>query len=893
MPIEALPQATVRAIGSTSVISDPCSVVKELLDNALDASATSLSVEISPNTVDLIQVKDNGHGISVEDHPCVCKPAFTSKISSIDDLKNVGGSSLGFRGEALASIADMSGGITVITRVASEIVASNLEYGRDGELSRSQKTSHPVGTMVRIQNFLKYIPVRRQTALKGATKCLAKIKALVQAYALAQPSRRFSFKVIKAKNENNNWSFVPGSDIALADAAVKVLGRDVASCCTTKELTSTVNAPDAVDLDQKTYQVTAFLPKANADFSKANNKGQFLSIDGRPLSTSRGVGHDIVKLFKSYVRAASSKGEAPKSVTEPFLCLQLRCPLGSYDVNIEPGKDDVLFEDREIVFALIENLFSENYGALPDVTTKIPAKKAASSNDLASNAGFDLLMARRPAQASQILSIDEPGSLSAPVLTSPGTQTFSLSPSVPSLAQTPNNGGRSRELESNPASESGILRQTNPWSISRINASLQAPDPGDAPSSAVPISLATASQAAVQRHTPQRPTSTSPVYNSERSSPVCSRRTPMSPLNHRRNPPTPHESPLQSASSISASRRAMRERDRERYGNGALDTWFQRTTQASLDSRSPEPLVEPEEAIATLSQLAERRFNPPLDIPTITLPLESHSLSFSPRPRREQTPDLSPQQIGSDVSPDNDHQARSMDSGRGFPVLENWAASIHEGFTPESSSELEKALDFERRKREVNQLYRTRSKMSNNGTRVPSSNSPHHNRYLAAKAALTTDKTGVDRPPAAALAAGDPRAYLMSLNANQLSNDSVDDPGTLRRSRTSRLPLERIPQGLDLHNLRLPMKTSSSDILESFNSMARHDDYSGGRDEPKSLLLSDVTALVPCWNEKLSTIISKSYKTNENLQPLDLCIDVGRAIVDLGRQFPTPESQPA
>jgi DNA mismatch repair protein MutL len=136
MPIEALPQATVRAIGSTSVISDPCSVVKELLDNALDASATSVSVEISPNTVDLIQVKDNGHGISVEDHPCVCKHAFTSKISSIDDLKNVGGSSLGFRGEALASIADMSGGITVITRVASKIVASHLEYGRDGELSQ-------------------------------------------------------------------------------------------------------------------------------------------------------------------------------------------------------------------------------------------------------------------------------------------------------------------------------------------------------------------------------------------------------------------------------------------------------------------------------------------------------------------------------------------------------------------------------------------------------------------------------------------------------------------------------------------------------------------------------------------------------------------------------------
>jgi len=136
MPIEALPQATVRAIGSTSVISDPCSVVKELIDNALDASASSVSVEISQNTLDVIQVKDNGHGISVGDHPCVCKHTFTSKISTIDDLKNVGGTSLGFRGEALASVAEMSGGVSVTTRVALDIVASVLEYGRDGELIR-------------------------------------------------------------------------------------------------------------------------------------------------------------------------------------------------------------------------------------------------------------------------------------------------------------------------------------------------------------------------------------------------------------------------------------------------------------------------------------------------------------------------------------------------------------------------------------------------------------------------------------------------------------------------------------------------------------------------------------------------------------------------------------
>lgn len=136
MPIEALPQAAVRAIGSTSVISDPCSIVKELLDNSLDASASSISVEISQNTLDVIQVKDNGHGIRPQDHAFVCKRTFTSKIHTIDDLHNLGGKYLGFRGEALASAAEMSSSITVTTRIEAELTGSSIKYGRNGELIR-------------------------------------------------------------------------------------------------------------------------------------------------------------------------------------------------------------------------------------------------------------------------------------------------------------------------------------------------------------------------------------------------------------------------------------------------------------------------------------------------------------------------------------------------------------------------------------------------------------------------------------------------------------------------------------------------------------------------------------------------------------------------------------
>jgi DNA mismatch repair ATPase MutL len=137
MPIAALPQPTIRAIGSTSALTDPCSAVKELVDNSLDAYATSISVEISLNTLDVIHVKDNGHGIQPDDRDLVCRPNFTSKIQTLEDLRNIGGRFLGFRGAALAGIADMSSApVTVTTRVEGEVVAAVMKYGRTGELLR-------------------------------------------------------------------------------------------------------------------------------------------------------------------------------------------------------------------------------------------------------------------------------------------------------------------------------------------------------------------------------------------------------------------------------------------------------------------------------------------------------------------------------------------------------------------------------------------------------------------------------------------------------------------------------------------------------------------------------------------------------------------------------------
>jgi DNA mismatch repair ATPase MutL len=136
MPIAPLPDSTVRAIGSSLVLNDACSVVKELIDNALDAIATSVTVEISLDTLDIIQVKDNGQGIGVEDRQLVCKRGCTSKIKTFEDLDKLGGSFLGFRGEALASVAELSDAVALTTRVDGEVVGTTLKFGRDGSLQK-------------------------------------------------------------------------------------------------------------------------------------------------------------------------------------------------------------------------------------------------------------------------------------------------------------------------------------------------------------------------------------------------------------------------------------------------------------------------------------------------------------------------------------------------------------------------------------------------------------------------------------------------------------------------------------------------------------------------------------------------------------------------------------
>ncbi|KAJ6159616.1 hypothetical protein N7497_004153 [Penicillium chrysogenum] len=740
MPIEALPQKTIQAIGSTSVISDPYSVVKELIDNALDASTTSLQIEISQNTLDVIQLKDTGHGISPEDQQYVCKRAFTSKIQTLDDLKNVGGSSLGFRGEALASVAELSGVLAVTTRVKSEVAGRCSKYGRNGELTGTQRTSHPVGTTVRTTDFLKHIPVRRQTALKGATKSLSRIKRLVQAYAIAHPSKRFSLKVLKAKVENNNWTYAPNADASLSDAALKVAGREVSSSCAVKRLSSqSTPGNQGGALDQQEYEAIAFLPKT-----------QFVWMAAL-FSNNRGFGHEIVKIFKQYVRVAASKSESSKSVSDPFLCLQIRCPRGTYDVNIEPAKDDLLFEDRDVVLALVENLFRDQYGEIDGTERRTSNQgKDDTCKSHERSGGFELLMARKPTAELPTQPRDAENPFSEVIPITPVTQKalrseHDFSHTVPSSSDS---HGSPDESSTARNKHSSFL---NPWSISRINASFQTPRRGsNSANETSPVNLSSGRlQGAIRRESESRGFQHTP--KSDLTRPSTSQLASGSPVRRRRHHQQEPTEPFPRTNLIPSARRAERERDRDRYGNGALDTWFQRTTQLSLQQNPVEegPTQEPD---SPLSFLAQQRFGVLTNTSPKIVNLDEQSDGCSDSPSNNSMTLETGGHVPVLHENHGDYITESIDSGRGFPVLERWAARLHEDVSQEEPSDLEKALDFERRKKEAIQNSRTRFKTKDkpsSSQSAPVSHSPHRSRYLAAKAALTSSQTSIAEPVSA------------------------------------------------------------------------------------------------------------------------------------------------
>lgn len=598
--------------------------------------------------------------------------------------------------------------------------------------------------------------------------------------------------------------------------------------------------------------------------AKVNSLGQFLSVDGRPLSNSAGIGQEIARVFKSHIRAAASKNETTKSIVDPFLCLQLSCPPGSYDVNIEPSKDDVLFEERDFVLSMIEDLFDDYYGKIQDPGRKSPVKKKSTTNaDI--NRTFDLLLSQ--AQPNRITLNTQHRGDESPIATP--AQPALRSPASPNNTRAPFKSPQSTHDREN-ARESQGSRSMNPWSVSRMNASLRTPRrTSDSHNNRQGV-LSCDSTPGNQERSPTSTNDAVSPESPELPSPPASRFVSTSPINRRRQASAPDASPPQT-DSISSARKAARQRDKERYGNGALDTWFMRTTQASIDQEAPHPPIEDETSIPTISQLAAERFGGPLK-DSEPVAAVGHDTTQA---EQASVVDETPQPTGEDggAVTETGYQG-SVDSGRGFPVLERWAANLKEGLNPEKISELERALDFETRKKEAMRAYRA----GFTGEAIPlssqesttSTRTPHHNRFLKAKAALASDRPfAIDGTASKSMSVHDPRAYLIRNSNRQASADENNPPRLL----TSKLPFERIPEGYDIHDTGLVMSGSELPTKETLHSMIPHDSYVRDGSE-STLTVPEAEELAPFWTERLQAIIKQEYKAGDGPGTPDLPLDL-------------------
>lgn len=401
MSISALPQSTARLLGSSVTIACPLSLVKELIDNSVDAKATTIEVTVSADTISKIQVRDNGHGIYLDDFGSLGRRAHTSKLRTFEELRTKGGKTLGFRGEALASANNLAT-IKVTTRTTKDPVASQLHLiSGVGGVEKKQPVSANVGTTVQALKLFETLPVRKQHALKESRKALPKIKKLLQAYALALPHIKLVFKVLE--DPGQNWSYSPVSSTT-REAMQQVFGASLATQGNQFKASATsnfqLNASGLADVE-----LTAFLPRSGCESKILKDKGSFISVDARPISSLRGTGKKITVLFKKYWNQAANSAKSALSLSNPFMHLSITCSAGSYDPNVSPMKDELLFVDEQRLLDCFEALCKQAYESVEPPKPTGRTDDGLAAHVLESNEANASI--RTPVLEWQRVSIDE------------------------------------------------------------------------------------------------------------------------------------------------------------------------------------------------------------------------------------------------------------------------------------------------------------------------------------------------------------------------------------------------------------------------------------------------------------------------------------------------------
>jgi len=341
--IRILSDQVANQIAAGEVVERPASVVKELLENSLDANATRIRVEVEGGGRKLIRILDNGHGMGQDDALLAFERHATSKLRTSDDLLSI--ATLGFRGEALPSIASVSR-LTLETRAAEDEAGTLVEIA-GGKILRVEPAGIPHGTTITIADLFYNTPARRKF-LKSEQTELSHIAALVTHYALAHPTRHFEL------HSATQALLIAPSVANAGDRLFQIFGRDTADRMlpTIAELDFThAGLPepppwkrelDYTPPDPGFLRITGFVSKP--ELQKLNRNSIYVFVNQR-LVRDRVILHALTEAYRNIIPPTSF----------PVVLLFLEMPPHEVDVNVHPAKTEVRFRQPSFIHDLLRD----------------------------------------------------------------------------------------------------------------------------------------------------------------------------------------------------------------------------------------------------------------------------------------------------------------------------------------------------------------------------------------------------------------------------------------------------------------------------------------------------------------------------------------------------------
>lgn len=344
MPIRALDPKVIAQIAAGEVVERPASVVKELIENSLDAGSSQISVEVRGGGVSLIRVSDNGVGIPSGEVGLAFDRYATSKVANLEDLESI--RSLGFRGEALPSIAAVAQ-VEMTTCVTGEKAGTYLSL-RDGVIANRRNQGRSQGTTVAVSNLFRKIPARLKF-LKSAATENSHIANVVSQYALAFPEVKFSLSI-----DGRVALRTPGSG-RLIDSLAEVYGAEVAGNMIELNTDTTASSP----------RVTGMVGSPRISRS---GRGYLSFFVNRRWVNSRMMARAVEEAYHGLLMVGK----------HPVAVINISLPPQDLDVNIHPTKSEVKFRNDSMIFSAVHRTVRQ--ALLEQVT--VPRVKATATRPI-------------------------------------------------------------------------------------------------------------------------------------------------------------------------------------------------------------------------------------------------------------------------------------------------------------------------------------------------------------------------------------------------------------------------------------------------------------------------------------------------------------------------------